>query len=66
MSENLIFSQRYTLQKMFLQWCSELHGEEDVMPSSCPLNVVGWLDSNGLINRDAVNNFLQNRDRGLV
>lgn len=49
----LLFSQRCKLQELFLKWCAE----NDV--ANTPMSVFAFLQINGLINEEKVNEFLK-------
>lgn len=55
--DQLLFSHRKFLSSEFERWLSE-------PTANCPVNVIAWLDSRGLVNRRAVRKiFRQKRAR---
>lgn len=57
----LLFSQRLSLEQAFDEWRKMAYVMGHEMPSIAAMNVVGFLDQNGLIDRKAAKEFLAKR-----
>lgn len=50
------FSQRLKLQDVYSEWCKENN------IADCPMSVIAFLDTNGMINEDGVLEYLRSID----